>query len=67
MNGTPRTDNCKTDKHGYVPTEFARNLERENNRLFEALEGVLHSGTSNAFAHGQHVLEQCADASNRQS
>lgn len=45
---TPRTDSCPTPKHGYVPAEFARTLERENNRLRKAglnlIAAIPHEG-----------------------
>lgn len=40
MTSTPQTDACPTDKHGYVPVEFARGLEREYNRLRAVLREI---------------------------
>ena len=71
MSDTPRTDanvtgNSEPSQDEYEDlAQFARQLERENRRLFDALEGLLHSGTSSAWAHGQAVLEQSAEAFNR--
>ncbi len=43
MSTTPRTDNYPTPKHGYVPVDFARELERENAKLRTALNLIDHT------------------------
>ncbi len=40
MSDTPRTDRLPTPKHGYVPVEFARLLEREINALRAGLKKI---------------------------
>ena len=43
MSDTPETDDLARGNH-VVPTEFAEKLERERNRLAEALEYILGIG-----------------------
>jgi hypothetical protein len=43
MTITPRTDKCPTPKHGYVPVDFARGLERENAKMRTALNLIDHT------------------------
>jgi hypothetical protein len=40
MSDTPRTDSWPTPKHGFVSVEFARQLEREMNRMHNALAEI---------------------------
>lgn len=59
MKSTPRTDNCPTDKHGYVPKEFARTLEFENVRLRSALDRAL-TAINAGFGKAQrdHIIDE---------
>jgi hypothetical protein len=43
MSTTPRTDNYPTPKHGFVPVDFARGLEREVAKLRTALNLIDHT------------------------
>jgi len=59
---TPRTDDAAdeigaldySDKGSVVPIDFARQLERENKRLREALENVMVGGNHLAALIGNH-------------
>ena len=57
MTNTPETDNLARGNH-VVPTEFAEKLERERDRLAEALEYILGIGlTEKTKAKAEKALQ----------
>jgi len=62
MSDTPKTDNELIDTYDYgyvVPASFARELERERNRLFRILEYVRDSsdGAENAYNYMAQLID----------